>query len=93
MRSQVRDVFEKHNQRPVIKKKIYTQLIEETYDKLQTVMRSQRNYDQIIGESKSQKQFDADGKRIRNNRTPDGKRKKTVRKDRIKSFWNGDHMK
>lgn len=92
VKSQVRDVYDKHNQKPVIQKKIYDQLIEETYDKLQSIMKNQRNYDQVISESKNQKRFDADGKKIRNNRTPDGKRKKTVKKDRIKSFWNGDHI-
>lgn len=33
-------------------------------------------------------EFDENGKRIRNNRTPDGKRKKYVRPNRADKFWD-----
>ncbi len=43
-----------------------------------------------IKNRKNEKKFDENGKKIRNNRNPDGSRKKYIRKDVNKSeeFWN-----
>ena len=42
----------------------------------------------IIKEKQNEKKYDKDGKKIRKNKNDDGSKKKYIKKDKAKAFWN-----
>lgn len=88
IKEEIREKAKENNTPAIVKKKTLKKMIDSTHDRVFRAMLYQTDYSNSIFEEKNKSKLDEYGRKIRNNKDLEGKKKKYKKKNKAEAFWN-----